>query len=38
MAYLISGKLSHLPASPYTTTSRAIVEGPENKLPTQIAK
>jgi transposase len=26
MAYLISGKLSHLQASPYTTTSRAIVE------------
>ena len=26
MAYLISGKLRHLQASPYTTTSRAIVE------------
>jgi len=25
MAYLIAGDLSHLPASPYTTTSGAVL-------------
>jgi len=25
MAYLVAGRLNHLPASPYTTTSGAVV-------------